>query len=652
MTYSVRIAGQAGIGAAKAALLSTTAFLAVASGAAHAQDAGTTFLEGITIYSANRTPTEAAKVGSSVEVLTEKDLEKHSKSFLKDYLAQLPGVSFSQYGPPGTASKINLRGADARYIRVLVDGIDISDPSSTTTETHYEHLLVGDVARIEVVKGSQSTLYGGDAVAGLISIETKTATKPGFSHSGGAEGGQYNTFRGAYTAGYATQDGSNISFTVQGIDTDGFSVAPTGREDDGYENLTLSGRGRYHLSDSVSVFFAARSLKARTDLDDADTFFFDPSADLDVIGDHAKITQTAGRAGVDISLFDGAFQNTFAIQGLKSERDFYQFFGDSYFDGERIKGEYKGVVTVNERLGVLFGADWEETALENSNISYRPTADVLSAYGQLMVEPIDGLVLTGGGRTDDHSDFGRFNTYRVTAAYLVPGTETKFRGSIATGFRAPSLDQLFGGYPLFGQPYLGNPDLEPEESESWDVGIEQGFLNGRFQVGATYFELDTDNFIAQVGSGTTPGDRGYQNIPGVTHRKGVELSAAAQVTDGVVVTAGYTYVDTETATGDRLSYVPRHNLFVGVDLQPMDKVELNVSAKYVADTLENHFAVGPYLLDDYVLVSAKASYEFTPGWKAYVRGDNLLDEDYQTILGYSTAGLSVFGGVTMALPSD
>lgn len=650
MTYSVRIAGQAGIGAAKAALLSTTAFLAVVSGAAHAQDAGTTFLEGITIYSANRTPTEAAKVGSSVEVLTEKDLEKHSQTFLKDYLARLPGLNFSQSGQPGTTTRINLRGADARYIRVLVDGIDISDPSSTTTETHYEHLLVGDVSRIEVLKGSQSTLYGGDAVAGVISIETKTASKPGFSHSGGVEGGSYETFKGAYTAGYAAQDGSNVSFTVQGIDTQGFSSASIGIEDDAYENLTFSGRGRYHLSDTVSVFFAARSLKARTEIDDIDSFSTAP--EVDVVGDHTEVVQHAGRVGMDVSLLNGAFQNTFAVQGMRIERDFSQWYGDSFFEGERIKGEYKGVLTFNDQLGLLIGGDWEQTALENSNISYRPTADIAGAYAQLTAEPIDGLVLTAGGRVDEHSDFGRFNTYRLTAAYLLPGTETKIRGSVATGFRAPSLDQLFGGYPAFGLPYLGNPDLEPEESESWDVGIEQGFLNGRFTIGATYFELDTDNFITQVGSGATPADRGYQNVPGVTHRNGVELSAAALVADGIAVTAGYTYIEAETATGERLSYVPRHNFVVGVDLQPMDKVELNVTAKYVADVQEDHWLLGPVALDDYVLVGAKASYEFTPGWKAYVRGDNLLDEDYQTILGYSTAGLSVFGGVTMALPSD
>lgn len=608
--------------------------------AARAQ--GVTELEGVTIYSANRTPTDASKVGSSVEVLTEKDFEKQSKTFLKDYLEQLPGVSFRQNGPPGTQAGISLRGAAGRYVKVLVDGIDISDPSGVVTDTHFEQFLVGDVSRIEVLKGSQSTLYGGDAVGGVISIETKAAKTPGFSQSGAGEYGAYNTFRGAYTAGYAAQNGSNISLTAQGINTDGFSAASVGSEDDGYKNLTLSGRGEYYLSPSMKIFFAARTLESKSNYDG----FPPPAFKLGDTADYGEMAQHAGRVGTEFSLLNGAFQNTFAVQGMKITRDEHSD-NPSWSDGDRVKGEYKGVLTFNNRLSLLAGADWEQTGVENSNISNRITADIGGVYGQLMMEPIDGLVLTGGGRIDDHSDFGRFNTYRLTAAYLIPGTETKFRGSVATGFRAPALDELFGAYPAFGLAYYGNPNLKPEESESWDAGIEQGFLSGRFKLAATYFELDTENLIAFVGA-CTPAEPCMQNVAGITHREGVELSASALVTDRLAITAGYTYIETETATGARLNRVPGNVLVIGFDAKPIDRVEINVTGQYVADTLER----AKVKLDDYFLVSAKASYEFTPGWKAYVRGENLLDEDYETILDYGTAGASVYGGVTMAMPSN
>ncbi|MDH4983075.1 TonB-dependent receptor [Hyphomicrobium sp. D-2] len=603
---------------------------------ASGSSAGTT--DATVSHTANNTPTDAAKVGSSVVVLTEKDLNAQSKIYLKDYLQQVTGVNFSQNGPPGTMTRISVRGVSMKYVKMLVDGIDVSDPSGTTTVTHFEHLMVGDVSRIEVLKGSQSTLYGGDAIGGVISIQTKAATKPGFFQSGSAEYGTYNTYNGNYTAGYATTDGSNIALSVQGVNTDGFSAYARGTEDDGYRNLTLSGRGTYRVSDAVSLFFAGRTTDARYHYDGGF-----PLQDADNYGDFA---QHAGRAGMEVSLLGGAFVNTFAIQGMTVTRDLYEGGTDSFYDGDRIKGEYKGVLSINERLAFLAGADWERTSISNSNITYSPSADIAGVYAQLMMEPIDGLLLTGGGRVDEHSEFGRFNTYRLTGAYQLPGTETKFRGSLATGFRAPALDEMFGLYP--GIPYYGNTALTPEESKSWDVGIDQGFQRGRYLLSATYFEIDTENAIIYDWTGCTAAVPCMVNVPGITNRRGVELSAAAQVTDYLAVSAGYTYTDTEIPSGARLPFVPKHSLVLGLDVKPIDKVELNVVGQYVANTFQS----ATVNLDDYFLLSAKASYEFTPGWKAYVRGENLLDEKYQTIANYGTAGLTVFGGIQMAMPAN
>ena len=174
------------------------------------------------VFSANRTPTDYAKVGSSVSVITEKDIGAQSKTFLEDYLQQVPGVSVTSVGGFGQSTTFRLRGFNQSYVKVLVDGMDISDPSNSQTAPLFEHLLVGDVAQVEVLKGSQSTLYGGDALAGVISINSKYATQPGYFRSGGGEYGTYNTSRGAYTAGYGALDGSNVAFTVQGLNTDRF----------------------------------------------------------------------------------------------------------------------------------------------------------------------------------------------------------------------------------------------------------------------------------------------------------------------------------------------------------------------------------------------------------------------------------------------
>jgi vitamin B12 transporter len=621
-----------------AVLVAACALVPAMTSAAGAQDA--TPLEGIVIYSANRTPTEASKVGSSVEVITEEEIKARAQTYVKDYLETLPGVHFSQAGPGGV-STISLRGTTGGYVKVLVDGIDISDPSNTVTSAHFEHLLVGDVARIEVLKGSQSGLYGGDAVGGVISIETKAARKLGFSQSGGAEYGAYNTWRGAYTAGYLASNGSNIALTVQGVNSDGFSAADIGREDDGYRNLTFSGRGEHYLSPSAKIFFAARSTRAKVD--------FDGGFPLNDTTDWSRYIQHAGRVGTEFKLLNGAFTNTLAIQGTRIERDIFAGFNSGWFEGERVKGEYRGVLRFSESLSLLAGADWEQTGARTNNTVGQNTADVSGAYAQLILEPITGLVFTAGGRIDDHSAFGSFDTHRLTGAYLIPGTETKIRGSRGTGFRAPSLDELYGAYPSLGLPNYGNPNLLPEESKSWDVGIEQGFLGGRFKLGATYFSIDTENLITFVSDPVTfeCGAFCLVNAPGTTRREGVELTAAAKISSGITITAGYTYTDTERADGTRLVRVPRHALAVGLDLKPNDRVEANVIVRYVADTLDG-FPVEP--LDDYWLVNAKIAYEVSPGVKAYVRAENLLDEKYQTVLGFGTPGLSVYGGIQFALP--
>ncbi len=588
------------------------------------------------VFSANRTPTDYAKVGSSVSVITEKDIDAQSKTFLQDYLQQVPGVSISTAGGFGQTTTFRLRGLSQNYVKVLVDGMDMSDPSSTQTAPAFEHLLAGDVAQIEVLKGSQSTLYGGDAVAGVIAIDTKYATQPGYFQSGGAEYGSFNSWRGAYSAGYAAQNGSNVAFTIQGLDTGGISAGAKGTEDDAYRNATVSGRGEFKVSDAMTVFFAGRAIEAHTEYDN-----FDGNDNFD----NSDYEQQAGRVGTNMSLFDGKFVNTFAIQGMQLQRDFST---GSWFDGERVKGEYRGVLSFNRQLALVAGTDWERNGATSSGAPIHHEVDVVSPYAQLIVEPIDGLILTAGGRIDSHSTFGEYDTHRMTAAYLVPNTETKFHASYGTGFRAPSLNELYG-------PFGGNANLNPETSESWDAGVEQGFVHNQFGVGATYFSIDVTDQIGFVSDflAPCPPCGSYVQVPGVTKTDGVELTAFAKLTSTTVLSAGYTYTGSEEPDGTRLTRLPRHSLVVGITAQPIDKLSVNVTGQYVADTLDTDFNLFPspeVHVDDYFLLSAKVGYEVLPGAVAYVRGENLLDQNYTTVINYANPGLAVYGGVQFAFP--
>jgi len=549
---------------------------------------------------------------------------------------QVPGVSVTSAGGFGKQSTFRLRGFNQSYVKVLIDGMDVSDPSNTQTATQFENLLVGDVAQVEVLKGSQSTLYGGDALAGVISLDTKYATRPGYFQSGNAEYGTYNTWRGAYTGGYATTDGSNIALSVQGLNTDAFSSGAKGTEDDGYRNVTLSGRGEVKISDAVTVFFAGRTLDAHLEFDS-----FVPNDDYAV----TDTEQKAGRVGANVSLFNGQFVNTVAIQGMDIRRDYDYRPGTYWYEGDRVKAEYRSVLSFNKWLALVAGVDWEQTGILTDSVSHR-SVDVTSPYAQLIVEPIDGLVLTGGARIDNHSTFGEYDTHRLTASYLVPNTETRFHASYGTGFRAPSLYELYSD--------SGNTALTPETSKSWDAGVEQGFMRGLFTVGATYFEIEMTDKIDYVSLPCfCPPYGQYQQVKGVTQTNGVELTALAKLSPSTLLNAAYTYQDSDEPDGTRVTRLPRHSLVLGLTARPIDKLSVNVTGQYITDNLDSvGYPATDKQVDDYFLLSAKIGYEVLPGAVAYVRGDNLLDENYTTIVNYNNPGLTVFGGVQFALPAN
>ena len=580
------------------------------------------------VITANRTPVEINKVGATVEVIDREELQKQSQAFLKDYLGRLPGVTVTQNGPPGSVSNIQIRGALGQYVKVLIDGIDLTDLAAPQAVTSFEHLLVGDIERIEVLKGAQSTLYGSEAIGGVISITTRRAAL-GTSVSAHVEGGTYDTQLGSATVSYGTDRG-DISFTAQGVRSDGFSAAEenTGNtERDGYWNQTFSGRAQYRFNDNLRVFFAARSTRSKIELDGFDFFTFLPADDPD---ERSTFALRAVRGGAEFKLFDGAFTNTLAVQHTTIDRENFGSF-PATFDSERTKYEYKGVARFSPQVTAMVGVDRDEISARTSN-PLDAEATINGFYGQLLLEPFTNFNVTAGARRDDHSIFGTFDTYRFTAAYFIPETGTKFRASYGTAFRAPSLFELF-------DPIYGKQTLDPEESVGWDAGIDQTWWDGRFRASATYFDLDIENLIQFIFPA------GYSNVPGRTQRRGVELSARAEITTWLAATGAYTFTDAEDALGNPLIRVPRHAYAFGLDITPTERFRINATAQVIRDTLD----AGNFVLDDYVLLNAKASYDIDERLTAYIRGVNLLDQEYQVIRGYGTSDLAVYAGLRFKL---
>lgn len=585
------------------------------------------------VITPNRTPAEASTVGSTVDVVGREEIEEQSLPLAVEYLDLLPGVSLSSPGGVGAEGSLSIRGAPRRYVKTLYNGIDISDPTSPQVQTSYQYLLSGGLQSIEVLKGSQSTLYGSDAIAGVISLSTLGDIEPGIAHIIQGEGGSHGTVGGSY--GFrAANEQSKLSINATGYRTDGISAAATGTERDGYENVTFDVNAEHAFSDVFSVFGSALYIDAEAEFDNEGALPTDNP-------DNTNFSkQLAGRLGFNLNLFDGRFRNVVSIQGFDLERNIYSTtFGPPYegaFKGRRVKADYQGTVDVNDRIGLQFGVDHErQRARYSDNSSPVETNDAfnqMGAWTQVNVEPLDDLHLSLGIRHDEHSAFGGHTTYRIAGSYLLPETGTRLHSSLGTGFRAPSLYELYAGYGT------GNPDLQPETSVSFDVGLEQVLLEDRLVADLTYFQLAIDDLISCEATG--PYSCQYNQIPGTSRMRGVEASLSYAATDWLDLTGAYTYTHSVDQNDARLPRVPRHEIGLVASVRPAEKWTISASAKAAIDTVDT----GNFKLDDYLLVNAKVAYKPTEDTELYVRAENLLDQDYQTVRGYNTPGFSVFAG--------
>jgi vitamin B12 transporter len=602
---------------------------------------------GEVVVTANKTPTEKSKVGSTVTVITKKDIDKESKATLNDYLTLVPGMNVSSPGGMGQESSLSLRGADKKYIKTLFNGIDISDPTSTQVQTPYQNLLIGGIGSVEVLKGSQSTLYGSDAIAGVIGISTLTGIEPGIHQEISGEGGSFGTWRGGYSLSGADDTGKAV-LGIYGLDTAGISAAlvngapavdsnPSHLERDGFQDFNINFAGEKQITDYFSVFGAALYINAKGDYDDSG------NPPTDNTFNRFDTQQKAARLGFNLDLLDGRLKNTFAVQASQIDRGLnsVSIFGpyDADFRGERTKAEYQGSFEASRWLTLQYGADYERQsahATDNFGTDTNESFSIGGLWGQAVVSPVENLTLTAGLRHDEHSEFGGHTTYRLTGSYSLPDYGTRFHSSYGTGFRSPSLYELY-------DPFAGNSALRPEESKSFDIGVEQTFLDGRFVGDVTYFMLDTDNLIDYDYTTSR-----YVQLPGTTHRNGVEVSLSWAATSWLDLGASYTYTHTRQPDGERRPRIPEHDFAIAATVRPAEKWAVTGVVHTVLNTVDRISpSFGTFVnvpLDDYVLVDAKVSYKPTEATEIYVRGENLLDQKYEVVKGYGTPGLGVFAG--------
>ena len=577
-------------------------------------------LDAITV-TANAEATAVERSGSTVEVVEEEEIRAAGEVRLSEFLNRLPGVSVSNNGPAGGTSTLRIRGAGGAYIGVFVDGINVSDTASTQMAFNWANMMTSDICRVEVLKGAQSALYGSEAVAGVINITTNRATEPGLSNRYAVELGSYDTVKLGFNSSYVTDNGS-VSASLTHFRTDGFSSADENlgnTEADGFEATRLSFAGEYDVSDTMTIggagFYQTSEGEYDTSAGDADN-----TSDTEEYGLRA------------FARFEtGAVENEVALQYYAIDRR-YQEGSASRYLGERYGLSYSGSVQLAPTFDLSFGGDYtreefKSDAFGTANDGTYKTSGVFAEGAWAPSEALD-VVLTL--RQDDHSEFGGATTGRVSVAYR-PQDDLILRAAVGTGFRAPSLYELYSNF--------GNPNLDPETSVSYEMGVEKRFGPDAF-LRATLFRMEITDLIDFAGSS-------YNQIPGTSTMQGLELSGGVPLSETLHLSAAYTYTDTEDADGDRLVRVPEHEFNLSLDAELTEELNGSLTLRQVYDTLDNvpWPGSGTLALEDYTLVDLSLGYRLNDSAEAYMRVENVLDEEYQTVYGYGTSDRAVYFGL-------
>lgn len=610
------------------------------------------------------TPEPVDQIGSSVTVITAKEIAAQQRRTLPDVLKMVPGLNIVQTGGPGGQTSVFMRGTNSNHTKILIDGIDVSDPTTPNRTFDLGQMLAMDIERVEVLRGPQSGLYGADALGGVILIYTKRGYGPPKT-TAMIEGGSFGTFNQAASISGGTNK-YNYYFNVSHFRADDIPVTPENlllpgeqRHSNRYDNWTYSSKVGVDITKDVTVNLVARytdgTLHYTGDAYDpfTNTSYPAPYQSGSDVDDFYSRSEVVWRTFSNLT-------NYFGINYSNSQTDnidHVNLTGNSYYQGDRVKYDWRNVWNLAPGYTLLTGAEHQIEQFDGRQInevfsgggsSYegqRTFAEEWNngIYTELQAEVIRNLFVAANVRYDDNENFGGHTTWRVAPAYVIESTGTKIKGSIGTGFKAPSLSQRFQDYPAYF--FYGNPDLKPEENTGYDVGFEQAIFGGRAQFGATYFRNDITDLIESTYDPTTFVST-YANV-GKAKTDGVEAFISADLTKDLRIRADYTYTQaTNEDTGGWLLRRPHNKASVTLGWTPTDKLLLTGAVLYYGDSLDiNRATFENEILPSFTVVNVAADYKLTDNMSIYGRIDNLFDEHYEILDGFLATGIGAYGGI-------
>ena len=598
-----------------------------------------------------RSPLPVEQIGSAVTVITRDDIERREARLVTDLLRIVPGFSVSHSGVTGSQAQVRVRGAEANHVLVLIDGVRANDPA-TGDEFRWEYLSAGNIERIEVVRGPQSSLWGSDAVAAVVHIITRSES----STSSGdvyAESGSFGTHNAGLN-GAISGNAWLVHGGIESLSTDGSNTSFTGSEKDGADLTTTSLSARLAASDALSFSMALRSVDAWSQFDPVDYLV----TGLPTDGDVATDVQTFyAQAGAMFAREGGRVSQHFNVRYFDSDnRNLVDGALDSSTTADRVTFAYQADIGLGDNR-LSLAVEREQTRFEQSGAvifgdpNQTQEIGVNSAIAEFQGLSTERLTWIVSVRADDNSDFDDAFNGRISLAYELSNFTT-LRSSIGTGQKNPTFIERFGYFP--GQ-FIGNPELKPERSVSYDIGVDRRLADDRLQLQVSLFQQDLTDEINGFVFDPVSFLSTAENMQEKSKRSGIELAARWTPGESLGFAAHYTYTDSKEQDflGNDISELrrPRHAGGISVEFRtPNDRFNTTLNADYGGTRSDVFYPPWPQLaeavtLGNYWLLDLAAHYQATPSLTVFARGSNLLDEDYEQVYGYRTPGRAAYFGV-------
>lgn len=591
-------------------------------------EASTSKIDRRVVVTANRIPTLLEKTAASVTVVTRDEIETRQLRTLTDALRQVPGLNLAQSGAPGQVTGVFMRGSVTRQTPILVNGLMM--PFDASGDFNIQRFNLDNVERIEVVRGPMSSLYGGPAVGGVINIITRDG-KDIEGHEGAMqfEAGSFHTFRESISA-QGKEGAFDYSIAASRLDSD-FQ-----RDNNQTRHSNISAVLGWDITDVVRMeTYVGYNL---LDVGSPNTVVTpDPNENL-----LQETWQVSPRLIVD---FTEWWTQTLTYQHAEQRQvvddinpGFFGFVGRRQVDTDRV--ETNALLQPLETLSFNVGSSVEDVRYRRYNNALGGARDQVanrtnvSANLSGVWEPVEGLALNASFRQDFTSDFGNPATWRAGASYTVPYTDTVIHGSYGTAFSPPNILHV-----------NGNPSIQPEDSEGWEVGLSQPFYDGKVEVGATYFENEISGLIAFPPPAFTP-----INIQ-EARTTGVETSIAFYPYEQLSFQANYTYTHQKNLTTDsRTVRIPRHKAGVVATWLPIEQVALTTGVDWVYDW-EDFQNVAPFAQIDqagYFIWRATVSWQVNDWLKVFGRMENILDEQYEQVGDFPALDRGLYAGFELS----